>query len=186
MVADAARTRRPASAATWTGKPASHTATDQPGGSGMSIRVVSGKLTRRGLLLAPVFAMMPAPALARRRRGWRWPRLHSRGRIFYDHWPVGSRRRSRGCNPFELPASSQGPGRSTPWEISKAATLEKTVIDRLLSVAAIFALGWFASRIGRPDPLRRLHTTGPSRWGRYCPHPSQTRTCSFPASGSSW
>jgi hypothetical protein len=43
----------------------------------MSIRVVSGKLTRRGLLLAPVFAMMPAPALARRRRGLRWPRLHS-------------------------------------------------------------------------------------------------------------
>jgi hypothetical protein len=33
-------------------------------------------------------------------------------------------------------------------------------MNRLLSVAAIFALGWFASRIGRPDPLRRLHTTG--------------------------
>ena len=26
----------------------------------------------------------------------------------------------------------------------------------------------------------------PSRWGRCRPHPSQTRTCRFPASGSSW
>jgi hypothetical protein len=33
-------------------------------------------------------------------------------------------------------------------------------MNRLLSVTAIFALVWFASWIGRPDPLRRLHTTG--------------------------
>ena len=28
--------------------------------------------------------------------------------------------------------------------------------------------------------------TLPSRWGRCRPHPSQIRTCEFPASGSSW
>ena len=32
---------------------------------------------------------------------------------------------------------------------------------------------------------RGSETSVPSRWGRCHPHPSQTRTCRFPASGSS-
>src|SRR5262249_50641526 len=48
-------------------------------------------------------------------------------------------------------------------------------------------------RPGRPRPtgslpnLPRRTAQGrmPSRWGRYRPHPSQSRTCRFPASGSS-
>ncbi|TPI26591.1 hypothetical protein FJW08_27120 [Mesorhizobium sp. B3-2-1] len=43
---------------------------------------------------------------------------------------------------------------------------------------------------GRRAFLRHLSPVRKKRcrvgWGRYCPHPSQTRTCSFPASGSSW
>jgi len=47
---------------------------------------------------------------------------------------------------------------------------------------------WIASkgfRLHRHSPFQDLSCRKPSRWGRCHPHPSQTRTCRFPASGSS-
>src|SRR5215469_9542087 len=35
------------------------------------------------------------------------------------------------------------------------------------------------------SPFQDFSCRKPSRWGRYRPHPSQSRTCRFPASGSS-
>jgi len=65
-------------------------------------------------------------------------------------------------------------------------------LERLTTAYQAGRLQFFADQValGRASslqspPRRTAKGRMPSRWGRCRPHPSQTRTCRFPASGSS-
>jgi hypothetical protein len=72
------------------------------------------------------------------------------------------------------------------------ALFRRLFLTRLIELHRAGRLALFGTQAGLADHHRFVrHLAGveeaamPSRWGRRRPHPSQTRTCGFPASGSS-
>src|SRR5215218_6515147 len=107
--------------------------------------------------------------------------------LFQKRWPNG----------FVCPECGGAKG----WELGiKKFTWECAACGRQTSVTAGIVMHrskvalrtWFlaahlmATHSNGLSALQMQAHLGPSRWGRCRPHPSQTRTCRFPASGSSW